>query len=169
MDKGKIKDWSSYQKSLTGYQLDIPFYTPLEQMMFNTPYDSTYLAMHPEDNNLLLVKDILESKIKILREFIIHHEIKHFYFSITEIFKQTFDFSGGEKVIDCEGIPYLNKCEIIPLEKANRISTTKFLKLFRKMFPREEQLKVYHVYQNILLESRKTKKISFIKKKLKIL
>ena len=115
------------------------FFTPIEQLLYITPFDIKVLKKTGYDKDLDMFKGILSSnQIDKLKKFIIGtdkiKDLKNFYFSISDYVDTVLEKEKND-LIDCRDIPYVNKCSLKGLKYANKIKTTKFIDEFRKLLP----------------------------------
>lgn len=113
------------------------FFTPLEQLLYITPFDAT--TFKKDKNNIYLLKGFLtDDMIVKVEKFILSEFGKDFYFSVAEIVDKVYQ---GKKtdLIDCRDVAYVNKCLITPLEKNESIPITDFISQFREHLSFEDQ------------------------------
>ena len=109
--------------------------TPLEQLLYVTPFDKEGKYMFLFDD----YSDKLKNKIiKVISEIFGNSEYKNLYPNIKEIAETVYNNDTNSE-IDCRGAVFLNKCVLKIVHNAITIKQDDFIDLVRGIIPVAKQ------------------------------
>jgi len=117
------------------------YLTPLEQLLFITPFDINLLQNEKYEDNIF--SGVFDKKhISIINKFILstksNPDLKSFYFNFNDIIEKIYNTNTND-LIDCTNARYLNKCILTQMEKMNDKDIL-LMDEFRKKMSYEEQM-----------------------------